>query len=69
MVATFIGMLIPLIKGKPTIIAVTAAGLMSIIARPLPHQLGLIIATIVGIFSGVIFEYMLKNREEISNGY
>jgi predicted branched-subunit amino acid permease len=56
MVVTFIGMLVPLILGRPILAAVLAAGIMSVIANPLPNRLGLILAPITGIVVGIVVE-------------
>ena len=56
MVVTFIGMLVPLIKGDPTLVAVAIAGGVSLLANGLPNQLGLLVAAIIGIIAGVIAE-------------
>jgi 4-azaleucine resistance transporter AzlC len=64
MIATFIGMLIPMVKGKPTIIAVVTAAVVSLIANPLPHQLGLIVAAIVGLSAGMYANLKLATESK-----
>lgn len=56
MVVTFIGMLVPLVKGRSTLIAAVVAGGVALVAAGLPSQLGLLAAAIVGILAGVIAE-------------
>jgi 4-azaleucine resistance transporter AzlC len=56
MIATFIGMLAPLIEDKATISAVAAAGLTGLAANGLPNQLGLLAAALVGILVGLLVE-------------
>lgn len=56
MIATFIGMLAPLIEDKATVTAVAAAGLTGLAANGLPNQLGLLAAALVGILAGMLVE-------------
>lgn len=56
MVATFIGMTIPYLKTRPMVATVLVAGLTALLARSLPHQLGLMVAAIAGIVTGVLVE-------------
>ncbi|MCB9100492.1 MAG: AzlC family ABC transporter permease [Anaerolineales bacterium] len=56
MPVTFIGMVIPYLKNRPMVAAVVAAGVVALVAQPVPHKLGLMIATLVGIATGMIVE-------------
>jgi 4-azaleucine resistance transporter AzlC len=56
MSATFIGMVIPYLVNQPMIISVLVAGVVSILAHGLPHQLGLMVSAVAGIIAGVITE-------------
>ena len=56
MSVTFIGMVVPYVKTKPMGIAVTVAGVVALLANPLPHKLGLMIAAIAGITAGILCE-------------
>jgi len=56
MVVTFIGMLVPMVKDRPTLGAALAAGSTALLANGLPHQLGLLLAALVGIAAGVLAE-------------
>jgi 4-azaleucine resistance transporter AzlC len=56
MVVTFIGMLVPMLKDSPTLSAAVAAGATALLANGLPHQLGLLLAALVGIAAGVLVE-------------
>lgn len=53
---TFTGMIIPYLINRPMIIAVVVAGVVSMLAHGLPHQLGLMVAAIAGITAGVLGE-------------
>ncbi|MEM9214861.1 MAG: AzlC family ABC transporter permease [Cyanobacteria bacterium P01_F01_bin.150] len=56
MSVTFIGMTVPYVKNKPMGIAVGVAGAVALLANPLPHKLGLMIAAIAGITTGILSE-------------
>lgn len=56
MVVTFIGMLVPMVKDRPTLAAALTAGGAALLAAGLPNQLGLLLATLVGITTGVLVE-------------
>jgi len=53
---TFIAMLVPLLKDKPALMASITAGISALIFYPLPYKLGIILATFVGIATGVWME-------------
>ena len=56
LVVTFIGMLVPMVKGKPMMAAVLVAGSTAVLANGLPYQSGLLLAAIFGIAAGVVAE-------------
>lgn len=56
MSATFIGMVISYLINQPMIVSVFVAGVMSVLAHGLPHQLGLMVAAVTGIIAGVLTE-------------
>ncbi|HEY9878815.1 MAG TPA: AzlC family ABC transporter permease [Leptolyngbyaceae cyanobacterium] len=56
MVATFIGMTIPYVTTRPMVAAVLTAGITSVLAHGLPHQLGLIVAALLGVLAGIVVE-------------
>lgn len=64
MVAAFIGMVIPYLKGKPAYGTVLVAGISALLFNGLPHKMGLIIATILGISAGVGIELMTLHRSQ-----
>lgn len=59
MAATFIGITIPYLKTRPMILAVIVAGIVAVMANPLPHKLGLMVAAMMGIVTGVLAEKQL----------
>ncbi len=58
MVVTFLGMLVPLVKDRPTLASVLVAGSTALLAHGLPNQLGLLIAALLGILAGVLAEML-----------
>lgn len=53
---TFIAMVIPVLKDKPIVAASLSAGTVALMAYSLPFKLGLILAALVGIATGVYLE-------------
>jgi 4-azaleucine resistance transporter AzlC len=56
MIVTFIGMLVPLIRNRATLICVAVAGITALLANGLENRLGLIVAALLGVAAGVIAE-------------
>lgn len=56
MVVTFIGMLIPQIKDRPRLGAALVAAGVALLANNLPNQLGLLLAALLGIATGLFIE-------------
>jgi len=56
MPVTFIGMVIPYLKNRPMVATVVVAGVVAIVAHPMPHQMGLMVAALAGIVAGVLVE-------------
>ena len=56
MIVTFIGMLVPMVKDRPVLIAVLVAGVSAVASNGLPNQMGLFIAALLGITAGIIAE-------------
>lgn len=53
---TFIAMMVPLLKDRPSIAAAFAAGLTALASYSLPYKLGLVAAALVGIVTGSLLE-------------
>lgn len=62
MPVTFIGMVIPYLKNRPMVAAVVVAGVVALLAQPIPHQLGLMVATLAGIAAGMLVENWRKQE-------
>jgi 4-azaleucine resistance transporter AzlC len=56
MSVTFIGMIIPYLVNRPMVAAVMVAGVVALLTHGLPHQLGLMVATMAGMLAGVWVE-------------
>ncbi len=53
---TFIGMLIPMLKDRPIVACVAVAGAAAVIFSGLPNQLGLIVASLLGVAAGALLQ-------------
>jgi predicted branched-subunit amino acid permease len=53
---SFIAMLVPLLKGRPSLMAAMVAGIAAVVLYPLPYKLSIILAAFAGIFTGVWME-------------
>ena len=49
MIVTFTGMVITMIKSRPILASVIAAGVASVVFKPLPNNIGLLIAAVIGL--------------------
>lgn len=56
MSVTFIGLLVPLVKNRPALLAVIVSGVVAVITYTLPNKVGLTIALLAGVAAGVIAE-------------
>jgi branched chain amino acid efflux pump len=62
MVAAFVGMVIPYLKDKPSYCVVLVSGMSALAFNGLPHKLGLIIASVLGMAAGVLAESLIERR-------
>ena len=53
---TFIALVVPLIRDRPTLLAALTAGLVAVLAAGLPYRLNLIAAALAGILVGLALE-------------
>jgi len=60
---TFIAMVVPVLKNQPAIAASLSAGMVALVAYPLPYRLGLILAALVGIAIGTVLEGRKSSME------
>ncbi|MFZ1982907.1 MAG: AzlC family ABC transporter permease [Desulfatitalea sp.] len=59
MVAAFIGMVVPYVKDRPNGCVVLVAGAGALAFHGLPHQLGLMIAALMGVGAGALAEWSM----------
>ncbi len=67
MIVTFIGMVVPMITTRPILFSVITASVASVVFKPLPNNIGLLIAAILGVIAGVIVENRQKSIPETTN--
>ncbi|MBC7870473.1 MAG: branched-chain amino acid ABC transporter permease, partial [Chitinophagaceae bacterium] len=65
MVVTFIGIVVPLVRSRPVLLSVTAAGLCALIFNGLPNQMGLMVAALAGIVAGYVAETVMSNEMKV----
>lgn len=56
MVATFVGIVVPMLKTRPMLGAALAAGAMALLGRNLEYKAGLMLAALAGVLVGVLLE-------------
>ncbi|MGY4531266.1 4-azaleucine resistance transporter AzlC [Pseudomonas sp. TE3786] len=56
MLATFIGIVVPLLRNFPQVAAALVAGAVAVLCHALPYKLGLLAAAMAGIVVGVVLE-------------
>ena len=56
MAATFVAIVVPLLRSRPMLASALVAGAVSLLARGLPYKLGLMLAALAGIVAGVCLE-------------
>jgi 4-azaleucine resistance transporter AzlC len=61
---TFIGMLVPALHSRSVILCVVIAGSAAVLFHGLPHQLGLIVATLLGVFAGFVAQHYQGQRND-----
>ena len=60
---TFIAMVMPVLKNRPSILAALSAGMVALLAYSLPYKLGLILAALIGITVGTLLEKKASIQE------
>ena len=56
MLATFIGIVVPMLRNRPQVAAALVAGAVALVCHALPYKLGLMAAAGAGIVVGVVLE-------------
>jgi len=57
---SFMALMFASLSDRPTVVAAMAGGLTAVIGKGLPYNIGLVLATLVGIGSGLLAENMLR---------
>lgn len=65
--ATFIGMLVPMLKERPALLATLAAGACSLLFHGLPNGMGLLLAALTGVAAGLLAEQMGAARPRLGS--
>lgn len=65
MIATFTGIVIPLLKNKPMLIAMSSSAISAMIFRDLPFKTGLLVSCLIGVLFGIFFERKLVAKAEV----
>ena len=60
MVVTFIGLIVPMLKDRPVVIAAVVAGVTALLANGMPNKLGLMVGALLGVIAGMIAEALHK---------
>jgi predicted branched-subunit amino acid permease len=61
---SFMALMFAALQDRPTVVAALAGGIVAVLAKGLPYNTGLVLATFVGIAAGYFFE-SLKTRREV----
>lgn len=61
---TFIALIVPTLRDRPGVAAALTAGLVAILAVPLPLKSGIIVATLAGLVAGVTLETRMLRRAQ-----
>lgn len=64
MLATFIGIVVPMLRNRPQVAAALAAAAVALVCHELPYKLGLLAAAFSGILVGVVLERRVALVEE-----
>lgn len=57
---TFIAIVVPMLKDRPSVAAALAAGCTAVAAKALPYQTGLLLAALTGIVAGMLAERLVR---------
>jgi predicted branched-subunit amino acid permease len=64
MAATFTGIVVPLLRNRPMIVAALMAATVALLCRDLPYKLGLMLAALAGVAAGMALEGRSVPTEE-----
>ncbi|TBU83439.1 branched-chain amino acid ABC transporter permease [Pseudomonas daroniae] len=64
MIATFIGVVVPMLRNRPQVAAALVAAVVALVCHELPYKLGLMAAAFAGILVGVLLERYQRPLQE-----
>jgi predicted branched-subunit amino acid permease len=64
MVATFVGIVVPLLRTRPMLAAALSAAVVSVVLHGLPYKLGLMLAALAGVAAGLGAAALCRQPEE-----
>jgi 4-azaleucine resistance transporter AzlC len=67
MVATFIGIVVPLLVNLPYWAAAITAGLVAVLANPLPYKMGLMLGALAGIVVGLLLDLRKGGKQPVTD--
>ncbi len=67
MVVTFTGLVVPMLKDRPVVIATVIAGITSVLANGMPNKLGLMVGALLGVTAGMVAESLRKPASVVLN--
>ncbi|WP_373185259.1 AzlC family ABC transporter permease [Halopseudomonas sp.] len=62
MVATFVGIVVPLLRTRPMLVAALVAGAVAVAFHALPYKLGLMLAALAGVTAGILAERLARRQ-------
>ncbi|MGY8809985.1 MAG: AzlC family ABC transporter permease [Pseudomonadales bacterium] len=68
MVATFIGIVVPLLRTRPMLLSAVVAAVVAVAANGLPYKLGLMLAALSGVIAGVFAERWSLESGKLTGG-
>lgn len=63
MIATFIGIVVPMLRNRPMVVAALVASVVAVAAHALPYKLGLMLAALLGVTAGVLAEGLSRKAD------
>ena len=67
MVATFIAIVVPMLRTRPMVVSALISAAVALLARGVPYKLGLILAALAGVIAGVALERGKDADETVRN--
>jgi 4-azaleucine resistance transporter AzlC len=65
LIVTFIGMIVPAMKNRSSVVSVIVAGGVALLANGLPNRLGLMLAALAGVLAGMLSRALFGETEPV----